>query len=261
MRGDSSCRGWVTLATDSLGPSRVFGQTFAPSDLATIAVLVVLEALLSIDNALVLGLMALRVEAAQRMRALSYGLAGALVLRVAMISLAAYLIKWSILKLAGGLYLIWVAGRHLVGRRRSKNLPPREAVPPASFWSTVAAIELMDIAFAADSILAAVALVGRGPPGVIHPKLWVIVLGGMLGAVMMRFAAAMFTRLLEQFPGLRSSAYLLVLVIGLKLLLDWGFNTPTQPHHIDFQDPRAPAMWIFWGAMVVCLTLGLRRSR
>jgi predicted tellurium resistance membrane protein TerC len=140
-------------------------------------------------------------------------------------------------------------------------LAPGQTEPAARFWSTVAEIELTDIAFAADSILAAVALVGPGPPGVIHPKLWVIIIGGMLGAVMMRFAAVIFARVLEHFAGLRRSAYLLVLVIGLKLLVDWAFNTATQPHRIDFQDPRAPALWIFWGAMVVCLTLGLRQKR
>lgn len=237
----------------------MFGQTFAPSDLVTIAVLVVLEALLSIDNALVLGIMAQRVEPARRMRALSYGLIGAFVLRVVMIALAAYLLKWSILKLAGGIYLLWIAGRHLLGGLGARNILPTESSPHDSFWTTVAAIELTDIAFAADSILAAVALVGPGPAGAVHPKLWVIVTGGMLGVVLMRFAAAIFSRLLERFPDFRRSAYLLVLLIGLKLLADWAGNSAAHPHRIDFQDPRAPAMWLFWGAMVFCLALGLRR--
>lgn len=239
----------------------MFGQTFAPGDLLTIAVLVVLEGLLSIDNALVLGVMVQRVEPRRRMRALSYGLVGAFVLRLVMICLAAYLLKWSILKLAGGLYLVWVAGRHLVRGWRPLNLSPPDAAPPVKFWTTVAAIELTDIAFAADSILAAVALVGPGPVGVIHPKLWVIVTGGMLGVVLMRFAAAIFARVLEHFPGFRRSAYLLVLLIGVKLLADWAGNSHADPHRIDFQNPRAPAMWLFWGAMVLCLAVGLRRRK
>ena len=65
-----------------------------------------------------------------------------------------------------------------------------------AFWSTVGMIELTDIAFAVDSILAAIALVGAAPTGAtVHPKLWVVMVGGIAGVVMMRFAAVVFIRL------------------------------------------------------------------
>ena len=90
-------------------------------------------------------------------------------------------------------------------------------------------IELTDIAFAVDSILAAIAMVGSPPPGTppdaFHPKLWVVILGGIIGLMLMRVAARMFIQLLEQFPRFEMSAYLLVIVIGLKLLADWTVNS------------------------------------
>jgi YkoY family integral membrane protein len=99
----------------------------------------------------------------------------------------------------------------------------------ASFWPTVFVIELTDIAFAVDSILAALAMVGSPPPGhspdAFHPKLWVVILGGLLGLILMRFAARAFIWLLEKFPRFEITAYLLVIVIGLKLLADWGVNS------------------------------------
>ncbi len=88
------------------------------------------------------------------------------------------------------------------------------------FWYTVAVIELTDVAFAVDSILAAMALAGSK-----QEKLWVVISGGILGVVLMRFAAIIFIRLLEKFPRFELAAYLLVAVIGLKLLADWGFNS------------------------------------
>jgi YkoY family integral membrane protein len=123
----------------------------------------------------------------------------------------------------------------------------------ASFWPTVIVIELTDIAFAVDSILAAIALVGRKPEGYegAHPKLWVIITGGILGVVLMRFAAVVFIKLLERFPRFESAAYLLVAIIGGKLLLDWGLNTP-EHHRLDFHDFHHPAFWVFW----VLMTLG-----
>ena len=238
----------------------MFGQTFELRDLATVALLVVLEGMLSVDNAMVLAILARRVEPAKRVKALSYGLIGALILRIGAVLLAAYLLRWMILKLLGGLYLIWVALEYFIekGRHESKgNLQPSHS----SLAGTIFAIEMTDLMFAIDSILAAVALIGPAPPnsGAIHPKLWVIVTGGMLGVVLMRFAAAIFLKLMNRFPRLNTSAFLLVLVIGIKLIVDWAFNGPGHPHRVDFQDPSRPPMWIFWGAMAACLAFGLYR--
>lgn len=272
----------------------MFGQTFSSHDFAVIALLVILEGVLSIDNALVLGLLAKRLPESQQRRALTYGLVGAFVFRFIAIGTAGYLLQWRIVKLLGGGYLLWVALKHLIfeGRdkteehvavgadktptlidattgaeltpdQREEELRIRSSVPvPAvnhpGFWSTVAVIELTDIAFAIDSILAAIALVGGPPAGHVgpHPKLWVVITGGMLGVILMRFAAIVFIRLLEKFPRFETSAYLLVTVIGMKLVVDWGMNTPEHPHRADFHSPGSPAFWIFWIAMVVCFSVG-----
>src|SRR5215217_3484583 len=89
-----------------------FNQQFAATDLAYIGLLVVLEGVLSIDNALVLGLLAKRLPKHQQPRALTYGLVGAFVFRLIAIALASLLLKWWIVKLLGGAYLIYVAVNH-----------------------------------------------------------------------------------------------------------------------------------------------------
>src|SRR4051812_41462587 len=91
-----------------------FGQTFEPHDLVVIVFLMLLEGVLSIDNALVLGLLARRVPIRLRPRALSYGLIGAFVFRVIAIITAGYLLHWRIPKLLGGLYLVFVAVKHFL---------------------------------------------------------------------------------------------------------------------------------------------------
>jgi YkoY family integral membrane protein len=270
----------------------MFGQTFDPPDLATVALLVLLEGVLSIDNALVLALLAKRLPKFQQTRALTYGLAGAFVFRFMAIGAAAYLLQWRIVKVLGGGYLVWVALKHfwsqrndhdqvtvgpddqptVVDEKTGRELSPQEQEeevrertplsisPPkhAGFWSTVAVIELTDIAFAIDSILAAIAVVGSAPPGHVgpHPKLWVVLTGGVLGLIMMRIAATLFIKLLERFPRFDTSAYLLVAVIGAKLLADWALNTPEHPHRANFHDPSAVAFWIFWITMAVCVGYG-----
>ncbi len=126
------------------------------------------------------------------------------------------------------------------------------------FWQTVLVIELTDIAFAVDSIVAAMALVGqqKASDTGTHDKLWVVVTGGMLGVILMRFAAVLFIKLLERFPRFETAAYLLVAVIGLKLLVDWWFNAPGQPERVSFHSPHAAAFWIFWIVMLLSFCVG-----
>src|SRR6187455_2997374 len=90
----------------------LFGQTFEPHDLVIVGLLIVLEGVLSIDNALVLGLLAKRLPKSQQGRALTYGLVGAFVFRFIAIATASFLLKWSWVKLLGGGYLLWVAGKY-----------------------------------------------------------------------------------------------------------------------------------------------------
>jgi len=73
----------------------MFGQTFDTNDIAIIGLLVVLEGFLSIDNALVLGILAKRLPKAQRNKALSYGLIGAMVFRLIAVVAAAAFLLWT----------------------------------------------------------------------------------------------------------------------------------------------------------------------
>src|SRR2546429_7839345 len=91
-----------------------FGQKAEPHDLVIVALLIVLEGVLSIDNALVLGLLAKRVPKRLQGRALTYGLVGALIFRMAAIGAANWLLQWTFAKLLGRAYLIFVAIKHFI---------------------------------------------------------------------------------------------------------------------------------------------------
>jgi YkoY family integral membrane protein len=234
----------------------LFHQTFQPRDLFLVLVLVILEALLSIDNAIVLGLLAQKLPGRSQKKALTYGLVGSFIFRMIAVAAAAWLLKWRIVKMLGGAYLVYVAIKHFVfhdaANDRATKVDPNEDL---SFWSVVASIELTDMAFATDSILAGIALVGPAPLNAgIHPKLWVILVGGMIGVMLMRVAAIGFINLLKRFPRFATSAYLLVSLVGMKLLADWWFNADHEV--LNFESPTAPAFWGFWSLMLLCGSLG-----
>ncbi len=213
---------------------------FNVEDIALILFLAFLEGILSIDNALVLAILARGLPKEQQKKALTYGLIGAVVFRLIALTLVMQLLTWNWVKFVGGGYLLAISAKHFILGG------PQEAVDThksaTRFWKAVLFIELTDIAFAVDSILAAVALSNR---------FWVVFIGGFLGVVMMRFASTLFLKLLDQFPAFETTAYLLVFVIGVKVILE-GLHLPG----IDFHSPRTVAFWIFWGILMACIAYG-----
>lgn len=215
---------------------------FGPQDVAVIGVLVFLEGILSIDNAVVLALMVKPLPPKLQKRALTWGIAGAITFRIFAISMASKLIEWRWVKYVGGGYLVYLALHHFWSKATSKSSKPAKA---RSFWGTVLVIELTDIAFAIDSILAAVALT---------PKVPLVIIGGLLGMILMRFGATVFVKLLNRFPNFESSAYQLVFLIGLKLILE-AAHLPWA----NFHSASQPGFWGFWGTMLLCVIGGFRK--
>src|SRR5688500_9417747 len=137
------------------------------TDFITIALLVLLEGLLSADNAIVLAVLVLGLPRHEQRKALQYGIIGAFAFRILAILLAVQLLAVSWVKLIGGLYLFYLCWRHFLSRRGAdKRQTPRLARPwlgLSAFWTTVVKVELTDVVFAVDSILVAVAM---------SPKTW-----------------------------------------------------------------------------------------
>ncbi|WP_174730322.1 TerC family protein [Mesobacillus harenae] len=195
-------------------------------------VLIVLEGLLAADNALVLAIMVKNLPEEQRKKALFYGLAGAFVFRFASLFAISFLVDVWQVQAIGALYLLFMAINHIV-RKLIKHKPEKieghtgidkKELKQAGFWTTVLKVELADIAFAVDSILAAVALAVVLPNtplpnigGLDGGKFLVIFAGGFIGLVIMRFAANFFVRLLEEKPGLEIAAFMIVGWVGVKL--------------------------------------------
>lgn len=185
-----------------------FGQSFNPGDLASVAFLVLLEGLLSADNALVLAIMVRHLQQSDQKKALLYGLGGAFAFRLVAILLATYVLQLWWLQAVGAVYLLSLPIRHFIQHNSKKKAVPVKA----GFWRTVALVELTDIAFAIDSVLAGVTFVNNR-----QDKIWVVYAGAVIGIVLLRFAAALFIKLLDRFPALDHVAYILVGWVGVKL--------------------------------------------
>jgi YkoY family integral membrane protein len=216
----------------------------------TILTLVVLEGLLSCDNALVLAVMVRHLPKQLQKRALRYGIWGAFVFRLIAILFAVTLLAYWQLKVLGGLYLLYLAISRLVYGEPEEGSATKSRFG-TGFWATVVGVELADIAFSIDSILAAVAMAEGLPDrfdqmkiGFLSVTLWIVYIGGVLGIVTMRYVAGLFLILLRRFSGLATGAYVLVAWIGLELMGS-GFHTalhPVRPANLG-GPPPAPREW------------------
>ena len=133
------------------------------SDLVTIALLILLEGVLSADNAMVLAIRVLSLPKDQQTKALRYGMLSAFTFRAGATAAAAYLIGLGWVKLVGGLYLLYLPFQHFgsggqEGQSRHAVTPAEPWLGLSPFWATVVKVELTDIVFAIDSILVAVAV-------------------------------------------------------------------------------------------------------
>lgn len=185
--------------------------------------LVILEGLLSCDNALVLAVVVRRLPKHQQKRALLYGIWGAYFFRFVAIGLGTFLIQITWIQILGAGYLLWLSVKYFLSKSKGESEEEEEVnIRKGGFWDTfwgvVVTVELMDISFSVDSILAAFAL---------SDQIWVLYIGGLLGILMMRGVATIFIKWLEKYPELESAAYVLIALIGGKLMGQaFGFHVP-----------------------------------
>lgn len=189
----------------------------SPKAWGLILSLAVLECILSADNALVLSAFVKPLPKEQQKKALVYGLWGAYLFRFIFIGLGTFLIKLWWIKLIGALYLLWLAIKFFKEKLLHKDAgESEEQVQPKGwlvktfgfFWATVISVELMDLAFSVDSILTALA---------VSEEVWVILLGGMIGILLMRGVATFFIALMDRVPELEITAYILITFIAIKM--------------------------------------------
>ena len=227
-----------------------------------LVILILLEGILAADNALVLGVMVKHLPLEERKRALMYGLAGAFFFRGISLFTISMLIEWWQLQAVGAFYLLFLSVHHIYKTHLQKKETTSKSVTGegSSFWVTVIKVEIADIAFAADSILAAVALAVSLPKtslpnigGLDGGHFIVIFAGGFIGLVIMRFAAQWFVDILEHKPGLETVAYLLVGWVGVKLAV----YTLSHPGVAWLENGFSSSIeWklIFWsGFLLICV--------
>ncbi|MDM5246662.1 TerC family protein [Lysinibacillus sp. G4S2] len=193
-------------------------------------VLIVLEGLLAADNAVVMAVMVKHLPQEQQKKALFYGLFGALIFRFSALFVITVLVNYWQIQALGAAYLLFMSAKNIYDlhyKKESEEESNDQVKKKGSgFWMTVLKVEAADIAFAIDSMLAAVAIAVTLPEvgnfdvgGINGGQFMVMLLGGFIGVIMMRFAAQWFVKILNDYPSLETAAFLIVGWVGVKLVV------------------------------------------
>lgn len=230
-----------------------------------LVVLVVLEGLLAADNAVVMAVMVKHLPVDQQKKALFYGLLGALVFRFAALFLITILVNYWEIQAIGAAYLLFIAAKNIYEKKFKKEEEKEDIEEHTQkgkgLLATILKVELADIAFAVDSMLAAVAIAVTLPEigdfhigGINAGQFAVMFFGGIIGMILMRFAAQAFVKLLNHYPELETAAFLIVGWVGIKL----GVLTLSHervgilPHDFPHSTPWELTFWI----VLVAIALG-----
>ncbi|HEY1083717.1 MAG TPA: hypothetical protein VGE29_15760 [Prosthecobacter sp.] len=191
--------------------------------------LIIIEGLLSVDNALAIAAMANHLPEKQKYLALKFGIIGAYAFRGLCLAFAAWIIENPWLKICGAAYLLYLMSEHFTGAGDEDNDGKADSANQRGFWATVIGIEIMDLSLSVDNVVAAVAM---------SPKLWVVCTGVFIGILALRFVAGACIKLLEKFPILADTAFILIGYVGgilvYELLSDphSGFQVFPGPVHV-----------------------------
>lgn len=227
----------------------------------TLLILIGLEGLLSADNALVLAVIAKHLPDDQKKKAISYGIFLAFAFRFGALFAISFIANVWQIQAIGAAYLLYLGLKHVIKAKfgkKNENIreDTEEEAKGKGFWPTVSKIALADLAFAIDSILAAVALALGLPDsplpdfgGMDGGKFLIVVLGGIAGLILIKYAATWFVKLLETRPALETTAYAIVAWVGVKLAV---ITLAHEDIHVLAHDFPHSTLWtlIFYGVLV-----------
>ncbi|MGB3787644.1 MAG: hypothetical protein WA949_06515 [Phormidesmis sp.] len=182
--------------------------TLGGDTLLLLPVLILLELVLSADNAIALAAIAQGLETpALQKKALNIGLVVAFILRVALILAASWVLKYWQFEIAGAVYLLWLVYQHFfTGDDDDEATGPRFS----SLWKAIPTIALTDLAFSLDSVTTAIAL---------SKDVLIVLLGGTIGIIALRFMAGLFIRWLAIYVHLEDAGFVTVAVVGIRLIV------------------------------------------
>ena len=188
----------------------MFAEFFTPEQLTILTQIILIDLVLAGDNAIIIGMVASKFPLEQRRKIIFWGIGGAVILRIILTLLTAYLLQITGLRLLGGLLLLYIVYKLYVDVIKGSSHEENIKVDNSSFLKAIWTILLADFTMSLDNVLGVAGAAGD------HYKL--LVFGLVLSIVLMAFAATLISNWIKKYKWIAWAGLLAILIVAIELI-------------------------------------------
>ena len=188
----------------------MFTELFSPEQLAILTQIIFIDLVLAVDNAIIIGMVASKFPVDQRKKVIFWGIGGAVVLRIILTLLTAYLLQITGLRLIGGLLLLYIVYKLYKDVIKGNASEDNIKVDNSSFIKAIWTVLLADFTMSLDNVLGVAGAAGD------HYKL--LIFGLILSIALMAFAATLISNWIKKYKWIAWAGLLAILVVAIDLI-------------------------------------------
>jgi YjbE family integral membrane protein len=188
----------------------MFADFISPEQITILTQIILIDLVLAGDNAIIIGMVASKFPLEQRKKIIFWGIGGAVVLRIILTLLTAYLLQITGLRLIGGLLLLYIVYKLYVDVIKGSDHESDIKVDNSSFLKAIWTILLADFTMSLDNVLGVAGAAGD------HYKL--LIFGLVLSIALMAFAATLISNWIKKYKWIAWAGLLAILVVAIELI-------------------------------------------
>ena len=188
----------------------MFAELFTPEQLTILTQIILIDLVLAGDNAIIIGMVASKFPLEQRKKIIFWGISGAVILRIILTLLTAYLLQITGLRLLGGLLLLYIVYKLYTDVIKGSDHDENIKVDNSSFIKAIWTILLADFTMSLDNVLGVAGAAGD------HYKL--LVFGLLLSIALMAFAATLISNWIKKYKWIAWAGLLAILIVAIELI-------------------------------------------
>ena len=188
----------------------MFAELFTPAQLTILGQIIFIDLVLAGDNAIIIGMVASKFPVEQRKKVIFWGIGGAVVLRIILTMLTAYLLQITGLRLIGGLLLLYIVYKLYVDVIRGQSDEEDIKVDNSSFLKAIWTVLLADFTMSLDNVL--------GVAGAAGDHYGLLIFGLALSIVLMATAANLISGWIKKYKWIAWAGLLAILVVAVELI-------------------------------------------
>ena len=189
----------------------MFAELFAPEQIAILTQIIFIDLVLAGDNAIIIGMVASKFPPEQRKKIIFWGIGGAVILRIILTLLTAYLLQITGLRLIGGLLLLYIVYKLYVDVIKGSEKEENIKVDNSSFLKAIWTVLLADFTMSLDNVL--------GVAGAAGEHYGLLIFGLILSIILMATAATLISGWIKKYKWIAWLGLLAILVVAVELIL------------------------------------------